>query len=1022
MPKSFLKSGVVRLAYFSTLTFSFIFVFVFLFFLLGNINRVFAYYIEGSGGTGCVSCGSGGSGGSGGSTDPKYTSDALSKMHDYDCHSAAECNGLSDSWDLVGYGLPDGSIIYDCVGSGCSDSKKEGEGGAGYSLSCGLLLPPRCQDLLPIYSNSDSSYLKKGMGVYNKDLASLFSNFGLNQVDANLYDDYVPHYVDTGIEALGAASLSENFFSTPEYILFSRPTCLAQMRDDAYIYIPRGWYSFGLKANQSVTSGSNSCFYCRGEDLGCPGNNTQTSWYAGTKRCTYASREGLARNEDVAINCSCNDIIGTRTAQGSHCSVTYDWNDCSADGNDHGCRFDCRGSLYSWLAASGSGNESSPYNPNPVIPYDPNWNPAPEDVAEKVNLSYSYTWQTNPSSGETNPPSRMNDGVVGSNWVKFDASSQPAKINIDFGKIRSIDSININFLNTFEYGTGQHYTIIKHCASPVIDVYCDGVLAGHNDYGNVGGSTANLSTVPLLKNCEKLRIEFYHNYEDGIGYKPLGLSEIVVNGWNVPIEETNIINPGHMEANFTRFNNWFPLVSIDFSQISGAVAASATSPVDTVWSSPKYYSGGWYPIQTSKKYDLFDNKYYAFRIFDPQLWWRKCNNSNSSSCGQQVGLFEERYANGSLGGAAISACQPGAVSCVFTPNPTTIYEGETKDITIGTIKDYSGSVNVVENPDSSDLTINSLLPVDSSGNLKINVSAHDLPDMNSVQVNLHVTANASDPSATGCDGNTTVTILPRKNWWQTQNMDVTTTGKISSFLPSNTTYFDLKGSDSPGIPVYNSGTPPSWGNGSVSETGWLANTSISSASGYNYEYFFSRVPAEVKNEWNKNNGAFSGDKQVSTIGDFGASLPKDGNNYSWVLIQDGNLTIGNGTSSFAVGTSKLVIFVNGDLNIKSNVSVSSSGFVMFVVSGNISIDPSVDSVSGIYLTNGQFKTGTLGRRQDTKGITVTGSVVALSGVNLQRSLNDNTTPAEKFIFSPSLLLQIPYNFFQRNFNWREVNP
>ena len=95
---------------------------------------------------------------------------------------------------------------------------------------------------------------------------------------------------------------------------------------------------------------------------------------------------------------------------------------------------------------------------------------------------------------------------------------------------------------------------------------------------------------------------------------------------------------------------------------------------------------------------------------------------------------------------------------------------------------------------------------------------------------------------------------------------------------------------------------------------------------------------------------------------------------------------------------------------------------MFVVSGNISIGPSVDSVSGIYLTNGQFKTGTLGKRQDTKGITVTGSVVALNGVKLERSLNNNTTPAEKFIFSPSLLLQIPYNFFQRNFNWREVNP
>jgi len=68
-------------------------------------------------------------------------------------------------------------------------------------------------------------------------------------VDTNLYDDYVPHYVDRNTLAQGAMGFSPNFFSFPEYVLGSAPTCLAQMRNYAYIYVPRGWHSFGLVVN-----------------------------------------------------------------------------------------------------------------------------------------------------------------------------------------------------------------------------------------------------------------------------------------------------------------------------------------------------------------------------------------------------------------------------------------------------------------------------------------------------------------------------------------------------------------------------------------------------------------------------------------------------------------------------------------------------------------------------------------------------------------------------------------------------
>ena len=952
---------------------------------------------------------------------PKYTTpEALKAQKPGGCLEKGTCS-IHYSYHTTSSG--DHYILKSCVGIGCSDNVKEDRDSFGSSFSCGSLNQYRCQDILTSFLPTDYS-----KWVYAKVLSSDFSNFGPNQVDTNLYDDYVPFWVDRNVEAKGAAGFAPGFFRFPEYTLTGNQSCISQLRNYAYIYVPQGWYSF---ANTAKTKTSDSCYYCQGDDVACPGNNTQTSWTgkARAEVLTIGDDRPVGKIYDIPCDCTCLLRHGSALAgsDGGKCTTSVGKKDIIVGKPDSSyqacfinvtppvtCKLDCRGGLYTWMAASGNGSTSSPYTPNPVIPYDPNWTKTPDD---SIELPYIYRWVNVPA--DDSQFTKMNDGVYGpklysdfnGKWVLFGPSSQPEVMNVDLGGVKAVDWIKFNF-----YVDTRYATVLP---AKKIEVFCDGVLASTNDFSqedipNNFQDSGYWKIPPILKNCRNLQIKMYHRNSDTnqSEYYPLFVAEVDIHGWNKKIEEVGLLNPGSLEANFTRFNNWFSLSTLDMTSITGYQVASNPN-IDTQWSTPKYFSGGWYPVQASLKYERASLPYSGtFPIYFPDLSWRECNSSDPSTCGPGRVYRDGEY------GARISVCQPGAVSCVFTPNPTTIYEGETKDITIGTIKDYSGSVNVVENPDSSYLTINSLLPVDSSGNLKINVSAHDLPDMNSVQVNLRVTANASDTSGTGCDSNTTVTILPRKNWWQTQNMDVTTTGKISSFLPSSN-YFDLKGPDSPGIPVYNSGTPPSWGNGSVSETGWLANTPVSSASGYNYNYFFSRVPAEVKNSWNQNIGVFSGGVSITTPPSY-SSLPESGG-YRWAWIKKDGFTFLSINGDISVNQ-KLIVFVDGDLNINGNISVGSSGFVMFVVSGNISIGPSVDSVSGIYLTNGQFKTGTLGKRQDIKGITVTGSVVALNGVKLERSLNNNTTPAEKFIFSPSLILQIPYNFSQRNFNWREVNP
>lgn len=116
--------------------------------------------------SGCYYCGSY-SGGVLQEPPKKFTNEAIEKMKKEGCKTVGTCNALSAGWELVGYTQPDGSIVYDCVGSGCCtgtscDDREGGGGSGGSSFSCGRLVPPRCRDLLPIYSEDGDPYLAQG--------------------------------------------------------------------------------------------------------------------------------------------------------------------------------------------------------------------------------------------------------------------------------------------------------------------------------------------------------------------------------------------------------------------------------------------------------------------------------------------------------------------------------------------------------------------------------------------------------------------------------------------------------------------------------------------------------------------------------------------------------------------------------------------------------------------------------------------------------------------------------------------
>lgn len=97
---------------------------------------------------------------------------------------------------------------------------------------------------------------------------------------------------------------------------------------------------------------------------------------------------------------------------------------------------------------------------------------------------------------------------------------------------------------------------------------------------------------------------------------------------------------------------------------------------------------------------------------------------------------------------------------------------------------------------------------------------------------------------------------------------------------------------------------------------------------------------------------------------------------------------------------------------------------MALAKENIIVQPGVGGLGtgphleGIFLADKQFRTET-GSNQ----VHVRGGVAALSGIELQRELADNSiNPAEIFEFGADQLFLFPAPMSQRQISWREVAP
>lgn len=246
-------------------------------------------------------------------------------------------------------------------------------------------------------------------------------------------------------------------------------------------------------------------------------------------------------------------------------------------------------------------------------------------------------------------------------------------------------------------------------------------------------------------------------------------------------------------------------------------------------------------------------------------------------------------------------------------------------------------------------------------------------------------------------------------WWQVVGGDLYADGNITSILPSISDYLLTNISSSSII------------HGIVQSTGLLSLGPIVNS--------IENI-AEDDNDWSAENVGLWGGKLYNynfwnykmsgkAKGEFDGTPDQDG----VFIAPEGTLTIGG--TGWSNITNKIFIIHNGDLTIDGNIIIpQNSGSLVVVVSGDIEIDDSVTEIDGYFIANGTINTGhnSLGDSQ----LIIGGGLIGFTGVSLQRdflSTQNNTTPAEKFVFRPDILVNLNKDILTTDIvKWQEVAP
>ncbi|MEX2722527.1 MAG: hypothetical protein Q6367_001425, partial [Candidatus Freyarchaeota archaeon] len=245
-----------------------------------------------------------------------------------------------------------------------------------------------------------------------------------------------------------------------------------------------------------------------------------------------------------------------------------------------------------------------------------------------------------------------------------------------------------------------------------------------------------------------------------------------------------------------------------------------------------------------------------------------------------------------------------------------------------------------------------------------------------------------------CLGGATIVPLD-EDWFQTQDGDVYSNLEIRSKIPATapSPYFSLEGSGrSPGLINYG-GSSVDFGQGSVSQTGWLVNYK-SSQEEMNYTYLLNKLKIDISNP-------LADDVSLETLS-------------SGVYFINGSKEVNNIWN--IPSNTKIVVFINGDLRINKDIKVPKGSFLALITKGNIIFAKEVANAQGWFNSEKQIIISGGGvedppsQKIQFKG---EGVFIGWQGFQLKRILTPqdrSTKPAELFISRPDFWFNAPAEF------------
>lgn len=269
-------------------------------------------------------------------------------------------------------------------------------------------------------------------------------------------------------------------------------------------------------------------------------------------------------------------------------------------------------------------------------------------------------------------------------------------------------------------------------------------------------------------------------------------------------------------------------------------------------------------------------------------------------------------------------------------------------------------------------------------------------------------------------------------WFQGLNGDIYSRGNITTIVPSTAVnkYFigpSTAGNKTRGLPIAGITSNGITLNGASIGLGRV-NGAIFEGVREDFDYFKHSFKLQVSTDANT--------KDLGNVSTYNlATLPASYPTGREAFYQNGAITFTSGSNAAVNVTGSKVIFVNGNVTVDQNITVSAGNFFAIVSSGTITFSNRVTAAQGVYIANQQLQvtnaadatTGMSNRQFNGQGI-----FVGWGGVTLSRNLNspntdadnldNNQYPAELFTYRSDLLLSAPDGFKQSKLEWKELEP